>query len=97
MIGGKDRQLGDAAPLIEADVDVELLAASFAGAQEARVPDLVPEIDLEPVGRIMPDNVGVELMVGPFGESGTELGLAAAMRCARLTSEKPPVSTGSVS
>ena len=97
MVGRKDRQFGDAARLVEADIDRELVAGLFARPQKPRVADLARQFDLEPVGRIMPGDIGVEFGVLPFGEGGAEFGCATAMRCARFTSEKPPVKTGSVS
>ena len=60
---------------IEADVDGELAWPPFARAHEARMRDLAAEIDLEPVGRIVPRDIGVELTLGPFGEAGAEFGL----------------------
>ena len=61
MVDRQDRQFGDAARLVEADIDRELVAGLLAGAHEARVADLARQIDLEPVGRIVPRDIGVEL------------------------------------
>ena len=97
MVGGEDRQFGDAARLVEADIDRELVAGLFAGADESGMADLARQLDLEPIGGIMPRDIGIELPVRPFGEGRAEFGLRAAMRLPRSTSEKPPVSTGSVS
>ena len=52
-----------------------LWPACFAGADEARVADLARQLDLEPVGRIVPADIGVELGFRPFGEGGAEFRL----------------------
>src|SRR3954470_18597349 len=75
MVDGENRQLGDAARLVEADIDRQLVAGGFAGAQEAGVANLAAELDLEPVRRIVPGDVGVELRLRPFGEADAEFGL----------------------
>ena len=75
MVHGEDRQLGDAARRIEADIDRELMAGILARAHEAGVADLARQLDLEPVGRIVPADIGVELVLGPIGEGVAELGL----------------------
>ena len=97
MIGGEYGQFGDAARLVEADIDRQLVAGLFAGAEEAGMADLARQLDLEPVRRIVPADIGVEFLLRPFGERVAEFACATAMRWARFTSEKPPVSTGSVS
>jgi len=61
MIHRQNGELGNAARLVEADIDRELVAGLFAGAQEAGMPDLARQFDLEPVRRIMPRDIGVEL------------------------------------
>ena len=81
MVGREDRQFGDAARLVEADIDRELVAGLFAGAHEARMADLARQFDLEPVGRIVPRDIGVELLLRPFGEGGAEFATAPP-RCA---------------
>jgi hypothetical protein len=55
------------------------------------------QIDLEPVGRIKLGDIGLQALGRPVFHRLAEFVLAIATRWARLTSEKPPVSTGSVS
>jgi hypothetical protein len=43
---GENGQLGDAARLVEADIDRELVAGLFAGSQEAGVADLARQSTL---------------------------------------------------
>ena len=78
------------------------VASVFPGlavvAQEARMRELVRQIDLQPIGRIVARDIGVDLRGRPVLHLGAEFGLApSATRRSRSTSEKPPVSTGSVS
>ena len=75
MIAGENGQLGDAARLVEADIDRELVFGLFAGLQEAGMADLARQFDLEPVGRIVPADIGVEFGFRPFGEGGAEFRL----------------------
>ena len=75
MVGREDRQFGDAARFVEADIDCELVAGLLAGAQEAGMADLARQIDLEPVRRIVPRDVGVELLLRPLGELCAKLRL----------------------
>src|SRR3569833_2247148 len=75
MVRRQDREFGDGARRIEADIDRELVAGVLAGAYEARVAYLARQLDLEPVGRIMPADIGVELGLRPFGEGDAEFGL----------------------
>ena len=75
MVGREYRQFGDGARLVEADIDRELVVGLFAGADEARLADFSLQVDLEPVGRIMPPDIGVEFGFRPFGEGGAEFGL----------------------
>src|SRR5439155_3161326 len=70
MVGREDRQLCNAAGLVETDIDRELVACLFAGADEARLADLPLQIDLEPVGGIVPPDIGVELSFRPLVERG---------------------------
>src|SRR5262245_41515648 len=53
----------------------QLVVGLLAVADESRVTDLVRQVDLEPVGRIVPADIGVELRVVPFGEGGAEFRL----------------------
>ena len=75
MVGREHGQLGDAARRVEADAGGEPLAGRFGGAHEAGVRDLVRQIDLEPVGRIVAGDIGVELLRRPIRHLGAELGL----------------------
>src|SRR3569833_4322688 len=75
MVRRQDREFGDGARRIEADIDRELVAGVLAGAYEARVAYLARQLDLEPVGRILPADIGVELGLRPFGEGDAEFGL----------------------
>ena len=75
MVHRQDGQFGDAARLVEADIDRELVAGLFAGPQEPRMADFARQFDLEPVGRILPADIGVEFGFRPFGEGGAEFAL----------------------
>ncbi len=52
-----------------------LWPASSLDLHEAGVADLARQLDLEPVGRIVPADIGVELGLRPFGEGGAEFAL----------------------
>jgi len=97
MIGREDGQFGDAARFIEADIDCQLVAGLFAGAQEAGMADLARQFDLEPVRGIVPRDVGIEFLLRPLGELCAKFRLRRRDALRAMTSEKPPVSTGSVS
>ena len=98
MVGRKQRELRHAALGIERDRCREAFVGVFGGAHEIGVLDLVWQIDLEPIGRIMLGDIGFEPLRRPDRSSPSRNSFCAmATRWARLTSEKPPVSTGSVS
>ena len=78
MVDRQDGQFGDAAGLVEADIDRQLVAGLFAGAQEAGVAELARQFDLEPIRRIMPRDIGVEFLLRPFGEGGAKFRLRHA-------------------
>ena len=62
MVGRQDGQLGHAARLVEADIDRERCGRPVRLARRKRAwRDLARQIDLEPVGRIVPRDIGVEL------------------------------------
>src|SRR5207248_124501 len=64
-----------AACLVETDIDRELVATLFAGADESGLADLAAEINLEPVGRIVSRDIGVDLIARPLGKGCAEFGL----------------------
>ena len=98
MVGREYRKLGDAALGVEADRGRQRLAGGFRRAHEARMRELVRQIDLEPIGRVVPRRYRhrARRPANPC-ISARNSACAMATRWARLTSENPPVSTGSVS
>jgi len=48
MIGCEDGQFGDPARFVKADIDRELMAGLFAGAQKARMADFGGPVRPEP-------------------------------------------------
>ena len=68
MVGREDGELGRAALDVESGAGREALAGFLGGAHEARVLDLVRQVDLEPIGRIKPSDIAVELVRRPVLE-----------------------------
>ena len=80
MIRREHRELGDAARGVEADGSGERLSGGFGLAHEARMGELVRQIDLEPIGRIKPLDIGVERALGQVLEFRRELGAEFGLR-----------------
>src|SRR5438045_7189135 len=77
MIRREYGELGDAARGLETDRGRKLLAGRLGGAHETGVAELVPQVDLEPVRRIVPLEVTVERIGRPVRKRGAEFGLRA--------------------
>ena len=59
--------------------------------------DLLRQIDLEPIGRIVPRGVGGEIVIAPLRQLARNSSCACATRRLRSIVEWPPASTISVS
>ena len=97
MVGREHRQLGHAARRVEADRGRERLALLRLSRRKRACATLCGEIDLQPIGRIMPRDIASRSAAGQSFISARNSACAIATRRSRSTSEKPPVSTGSVS
>ena len=75
MIRRHHGELGHAARGRERDRGGERLSGLRGRTQEARMRDLLRQIDLEPIGRVMQRDIGVDLGRRPILELGPELGL----------------------
>ena len=73
--GAQHGELGHAARRSKRDRGGERLAGLLGAAHEARMRDLLRQIDLEPVGRIMQRDIGVDLRRRPIRQLGPELRL----------------------
>ena len=83
MIRREDRQFGDAARRVETDAGGKPLIGRLGGAHETRMGDLVRQIDLEPIGRIMARDIGLAQRLRPVGEFASQFGLARRRRAGR--------------
>ena len=98
MVGRDHREFGDAAEGVGRHFGRERMHFHRAGVQQQRVLDFVRQIDLEPIGRIMPRRIVGEFVVRPGRQLVAQFVLAiAATRRLRSTEEWPPASTTSVS
>ena len=66
MVRCEDRELGHAARGVELDGRGELLAAVLGRTHEAGVLDLLGQIDLEPIGRILARDIGLDYLGRPI-------------------------------
>ena len=72
MIGRHHGQLGDSRKRIGRNFRRQRAHFLFAHAQKLGMPDLVRQIDLEPIGLIMARRIGVKIGIGPKRQSAAQ-------------------------
>src|SRR6202022_5103512 len=75
MVGRENRQLGHASRSGEYNRSGERLSGLRDRTQKLRMGDLVRQIDLQPIGRIMQADIGIALWCAPILYLGAEFRL----------------------
>src|SRR5262245_28638400 len=75
MIRCQYGELGNAARSIKGNLRGKVFSGRLGCAHEASVTELVRQVNLEPIGRIVPLEISVEFGRRPVRELGAELGL----------------------
>ena len=68
MIGGCDREFGNAAEPVGCDLCRHGMHVTLSGQQKAGMAGAVLLIDFQPIGRIMPPDIGIDFGIGPAGQ-----------------------------